>query len=82
MEILLTIMETVMTHLKALKFTTLTKADVYNPTLIRRERLVKRLEDQKLLAADQSYIPVKKRWKKNPDGSKSIFDHYRRIKPW
>jgi hypothetical protein len=82
MEILLTFMETVMTHLKALKFTTLTKADVYNPTLIRRERLVKRLEEQKLLAADQTYIPVHKRWKKNPDGSKSIVDHYRRIKPW
>ena len=71
-----------MTHLNALKFTILSKLDVYNPALIRRKRLVERLEDQKLLAADQSYIPVQKRWRKNPDGSKSIVDHYRRIKPW
>ncbi len=71
-----------MTHLNALKFTILSKLDVYNPALMRRKRLVERLEDQKLLAADQSYIPVQKRWRKNPDGSKSIVDHYRRIKPW
>ena len=71
-----------MTLLSALKFTAIPKADVYNPTLIRRRRLVERLEEQKLLVADQSYIPVQKRWKKNPDGSKSIVDRYRRIKPW
>ena len=71
-----------MTHISALKFTILSKSDVYNPALIRRKRLVERLEEQKLLAADQSYIPVQKRWRKNPDGSKSIVDHYRRIKPW
>lgn len=71
-----------MTHLNALKFTTVPKSDVYNPTLKRRRRLVERLEEQKLLVADQSYIPVQKRWKKNSDGSRSIVDHYRRIKPW
>ena len=71
-----------MTYLNALKFTILSKLDVYNPALIRRKRLVERLEEQKLLAADKSYVPVEKRWRKNPDGSKSIVDHYRRIKPW
>ena len=71
-----------MAHLTSLKFTNLPTKIFNNPTIIRRQRLVDRLEEQKLLAADQSYIPVQKRWRKNPDGSKSIVDHYRRIKPW
>jgi hypothetical protein len=70
-----------MTHLASLSFTTAPQKS-YDPKLVRRQRLIDRLEDQKRLAVDRNYIPVDRRWKKNPDGSKSIFDHYRRIKPW
>jgi hypothetical protein len=70
-----------MAYLSSLSFTTAPQKS-YDPKLVRRQRLIDRLEDQKRLAADPSYIPVGRRWKKNPDGSKSIFDHYRRIKPW
>lgn len=70
-----------MTHLASLSFTTAPQKS-YDPKLVRRQRLIDRLEDQKRLAADPTFIPVDRRWKKNPDGSKSIFDHYRRIKPW
>lgn len=70
-----------MTHLASLSFTTAPQKS-YDPKLVRRQRLIDRLEDQKRLASDRKYIPVDRRWKKNPDGSKSIFDHYRRIKPW
>ena len=70
-----------MTHLATLSFTTAPQKS-YDPKQVRRQRLIDRLEDQKRLAADPKFIPVDRRWKKNPDGSKSIFDHYRRIKPW
>ena len=70
-----------MTHLSSLSFTTAPQKS-YDPKLVRRQRLIDRLEDQKRLVLDRNYIPVDRRWKKNPDGSKSIFDHYRRIKPW
>ena len=70
-----------MAHLSSLSFTTAPQKS-YDPKQIRRERLIDRLEEQKRLAADPNFIPVVKRWKKNPDGSKSIFDHYRRLKPW
>lgn len=70
-----------MSHLSSLSFTTAPQK-TYDPKRVRRQRLIDRLEEQKRLAADPSFIPVDRRWKKNPDGSKSIFDHYRRIKPW
>ena len=71
-----------MTHLNSLAFVAVPKNSGLSPTLIRRYRLVERLEEQKLLASNPSYIPVSKRWKKTPDGSKSLVDHYRRISPW
>ena len=71
-----------MTHLNSLAFVAVPKNSGLSPTLIRRYRLVERLEEQKLLASNPSYIPVSKRWKKTPDGSKTLVDHYRRISPW
>ena len=70
-----------MTHLSSLSFTTASQKS-YDPKQIRRNRLVERLEEQKLLAVDPTHIPVTKRWKKTPDGSKALVDHYRRIRPW
>jgi hypothetical protein len=70
-----------MAHLSSLSFTTAPQKS-YDPKQVRRQKLIERLEEQKRLAADPTFIPVVKRWKKNPDGSKSIFDHYRRLKPW
>lgn len=71
-----------MTHLSTLAFTTIPREATRNPTLIRRQRLIERLEEQKTLLNDPSFIPVSKRWKKTPDGSKTLVDHYRRLKPW
>jgi hypothetical protein len=70
-----------MAHLSSLSFTTAPQKS-YDPKQVRRQKLIERLEEQKRLVADPTFIPVVKRWKKNPDGSKSIFDHYRRLKPW
>jgi len=70
-----------MNYLSSLSFTT-APHKTYDPKLIRRHKLIVRLEEQKRLAADPKFVAIERRWKKNPDGSKSIFDHYRRIKPW
>ena len=74
--------EQLMTHLNTLAFVSVPKDSAISPILNRRNRLIDRLEEQKLLAADPTHIPVTKRWKKTPDGSKALVDHYRRIRPW
>lgn len=70
-----------MNHLKSLSFTTVPKGAV-NPVLVRRGKLVTRLEEQKTLAQDPSYVPTIKRWKKSDDGTKQLVDLQRRIRPW
>ena len=71
-----------MTHLNTLAFVSIPKHSPLNPVLLRRNRLLDRLEEQKLLVADPTYSPMSKRWQKTPDGSKALVDHYRRIRPW
>ena len=71
-----------MAHLNTLAFVSVPKHSALSPVLASSNRLIERLEEQKLLAADPTHLPVTKRWKKTPDGSKSLVDHYRRIRPW
>lgn len=71
-----------MTHLSSLAFTSIPREATHNPTLIRRQRLIERLEEQRQLLKDPTFTPVSKRWKKTADGSKALVDHYRRLKPW
>ena len=71
-----------MSNLKSLTFTILPAPFIKSAKFARREILIDRLEEQRQLAKDPSYIPVVKRWKKTPDGSKALVDHPRRLKPW
>ena len=70
-----------MNHLKSLNFTTL-PARNHDPKLMRRVRLIERLEEQRRLAQDPTLARIVKRWKKTADGSKVLVDHYRRLTPW
>jgi hypothetical protein len=70
-----------MTYLSSLSFTTVPHT-TNDPKQIRRQRLLERLEEQRRLAADPSFLPVVKVWKKSPDGSRVLVDSYRRLKPW
>jgi hypothetical protein len=72
---------TAMSHLKALTFTT-HKPSIADPTMIRRQRLVERLEEQRQLAKDPTFAPMVRRWKKDENGVRQPVDTYRRIKPW
>jgi hypothetical protein len=71
-----------MSHLKSLTFTVSPQQIARNPKLIRRQKLVDRLEDQLRLAKDPSYAPMIRRWKRSEDGPKVPVDLHRQIRPW
>jgi hypothetical protein len=71
-----------MSHLKSLTFTVSPQQIARNPKLIRRQKLVDRLEDQLRLAKDPSYAPLIRRWKRSEDGHRSPVDLHRQIRPW
>lgn len=71
-----------MSHLKSLTFTVSPQQIARNPKLIRRQKLVDRLEDQLRLAKDPTYAPVIRRWKRSEDGLRSPIDIQKQVRPW
>ena len=71
-----------MALLKTLTFTSAPSSIYSNPKLLRRQKLIQRLEEQLKLAKDPNYSPTSKRWKKAPDGSKALVEVHRRMKRW
>jgi hypothetical protein len=75
-------MEDVMTTaLKSLTFTTLPKPGA-NPTLDRRNKIVTRLDEQKLLLGDPTYMRTVRSWSKDETGEKSLVEKKQRVLPW
>ena len=71
-----------MAHLKSLTFTVAPHQIERNPKLLRRQRLIERLEEQQKLAADSTFTVLVRRWIKDLDGVKQPFDRQKRVKPW
>jgi len=71
-----------MAHLKSLTFTVAPQQIARNPKLVRRQRLIDRLEEQQKLVADPTFTVLVRRWVKDPDGIKQPVDRHRRVKPW
>ena len=71
-----------MAHLKSLTFTVAPQQIARNPKLVRRQRLIDRLDEQQKLAADPAFTVLVRRWVKDPDGIKQPVDRHRRVKPW
>jgi hypothetical protein len=69
-----------MTALKSLTFTALPRPGA-SPVLNRRTTIIARLEEQKLLLADPSYIRVSQRWTKK-DGERVPVERRQRVTPW
>ncbi|WP_204267536.1 hypothetical protein, partial [Escherichia coli] len=69
-----------MTSLKSLSFTTLPKTDS-NPTMERRNRNVAKLEEQKLLLNDPSYVRKVRSFVKK-DGVRTSVESVQRVAPW
>ena len=71
-----------MTHLKSLTLTVAPHQIERNPKLLRRQRLIERLEEQRKLAADPTFTVLVRRWIKDLDGVKQPFDRQKQVKPW
>jgi len=71
-----------MSHLKSLTFTVSPQQVARNPKLIRRQRLVDRLEEQLRLARDPGYAPVIRRWKRSEDGLRAPVEVHKQVRPW
>ena len=70
-----------MNHLKTLSFTAVPKAERADPVLIRREKLIARLEDQKTLAKDPTFAPTVTRSVKNSEGIKEKIEVKKPLRP-
>ncbi len=70
-----------MNSLKSLTFTTFTKPST-NPTLLKRMKIIGRLEEQKLLLNDPNYSRTVRKWVKNETGDKSVVEKRKRVLPW
>jgi hypothetical protein len=75
------LMEDEMSALKSLTFTTLPKPTV-NPTLDRRTKIIARLEEQKLLLRDPTYLRTVRSTEKNEAGVKIVVEKRQRVLPW
>ena len=70
-----------MSLLKSLTFCT-ASTDEKNPVLTRRLKLITRLEAQKRLATDPSYVVKIKRKQTNENGDRRVVESTRTIRPW
>jgi len=71
-----------MSHLKSLTFCPAPPKVADDPTLIRRQHLIERLEEQRALAKDPNYAATRKRTEKDADGKRVVKEVPRRVKPW
>jgi hypothetical protein len=53
-----------------------------DPLLMKRERMVSRLEDQKKLLADPNFVRRAKRWERKEDGEKILIEKALRTSKW
>ena len=53
-----------------------------DPLMIKRERMIARLEDQKKLLADPNYIRTVKRWERKEGGEKVLVERPLRTSKW
>ncbi len=70
-----------MTSLKSLNIVPLPKSGG-NPTLDRRARIVARLEEQKMLLNDSTYMRSVRSWSKDQEGKKILVETKQRVLPW
>ena len=67
--------------LKTLTFGTVEKGR-QDPTIVRRAKLIQRLQQQKALALDPNYVRTVNRWVSNAQGGKELMQLKMRVRPW
>ena len=75
-------METTMAALKSLTFTATPRSYFDDPLLVRRAKLMARLEEQKALFKDPLFVAVEQRWDKTAGGRKELVERKRKVRRW
>ena len=70
-----------MSLLETLKFVAAPKR-TNDPVVVRRNKLIIQLQQQRALAEDANFIAVTQRWRKCEDGEKRLVDRQKRVKRW
>lgn len=70
-----------MSQLEKLKFVAASK-HTNDPVVMRRNKLIIQLQQQRALAEDANFIAVTQRWRKDEDGSKRLVERQKRVKRW
>lgn len=70
-----------MSVLKNLNFVAVPKR-TNDPVMVRRNKLICQLEQQRALAEDPNFIVSTQRWRKGEDGSKRLVERQRHVKRW
>jgi hypothetical protein len=71
-----------MQTLKSLKFSAAPKRSFDDPIQRRRAKLTARLEEQKALAEDPTFVAVEQRWERATDGRREPVTVTRRVRRW
>jgi hypothetical protein len=71
-----------MSHLKSLTFCISPQQVAQNPRLVRRQRLIDKLEEQQRLAKEPDHVVVVKRASKDADGNRVVTERTKRVRQW
>jgi len=71
-----------MSQLKSLTFCVVPADGSGNPVIQKRLKLIERLETQRRLAVDPSLTVAAKRTVRNPDGTRTVAERQKRVRPW
>lgn len=71
-----------MSILNALVFVPLPRNTVADPSLQRRAKFIKQLEQQRELAREQGFEPTKRKWVLDADGTRQLLTVPKRVKRW
>ena len=75
-----------MTHLAKLTFKSVAKAAARDPHILRRDKLVAALEEQKsvfeAVVRGEDHITERSKWMTNSEGARVLVKTQRRVKPW
>jgi len=68
--------------LDSLNFVAYTPFSDKNPVAVRRRKLIAKIEEQSLLAADTDYTPTKTKWVTDSEGNQKKVEVPKRVKRW
>ena len=71
-----------MSAFKSLTFAPMPERIGRDPRVSRRMKLIERLEEQRSLVKNPNYTSVRRQWQRSDDGTRTMIEVGRRVKPW